>query len=157
MALLGHNELIWYFLTLPLFNPLKPSGAIWGNNSGSTLTQVMACCLMAPSHYLNPCWFLISSEDLWHSSESNFTSTKDTILYEFENYTLKITVPYPRGQWVNMQSHNHLFVCLSLDATVQLTENTLSTRFIFGADCAVIDCTTNISHTFMERLSFCHI
>ena len=26
---------------------------IWRQRSGSTLVQVMACCLMAPSHYLN--------------------------------------------------------------------------------------------------------
>ena len=32
----------------------------------------MACCLTAPSHYLNQCWVLIR-EVLWHSLESNFT------------------------------------------------------------------------------------
>ena len=32
-----------------------PSDAIWWHRSGSTLAQVMACCLMAPSHYLNQC------------------------------------------------------------------------------------------------------
>ena len=32
---------------------LWPSDAIWRHKSGSTLAQVMACCLMAPSHYLN--------------------------------------------------------------------------------------------------------
>ena len=36
--------------------------------SGSTLVQVMACCLTAPSHYLNQCWLIISKV-LWHSSE----------------------------------------------------------------------------------------
>ena len=33
-----------------------------GNNehrSGSTLTQVTVCCLVAPSHYLNDCWQII--------------------------------------------------------------------------------------------------
>ena len=33
---------------------------------GSTLAQVMTCCLMAPSHYLNQCWLIIS-EVQWHS------------------------------------------------------------------------------------------
>ena len=28
-------------------------------NPGSTLAQVMACCLTAPSHYLNQCWPVI--------------------------------------------------------------------------------------------------
>ena len=27
--------------------------ALWWDRSGSTLAQVMACCLMAPGHYLN--------------------------------------------------------------------------------------------------------
>ena len=29
---------------------------LWWHRSGSTLAQVMACCLTAPSHYLNQCW-----------------------------------------------------------------------------------------------------
>ena len=34
-------------------NSLWPSDTIWRHKSGSKLAQVMACCLMAPSHYLN--------------------------------------------------------------------------------------------------------
>ena len=34
--------------------------------SGPTLVQVMACCLTAPSHFLNQCWLIIS-EVQWHS------------------------------------------------------------------------------------------
>ena len=41
------------------FNPLRPSDAIWRHRSGSALFHVMACCLMAPSHYLNQCWLII--------------------------------------------------------------------------------------------------
>ena len=37
------------------FNSLGPSDAIWRQRSGSTLAQVMACCLTAPSHNLNQC------------------------------------------------------------------------------------------------------
>ena len=32
---------------------------IWWQRSGSTLASVMACCLMAPIHYLNQCWLII--------------------------------------------------------------------------------------------------
>ena len=39
---------------------------------GSTLSQVMACCLTALSHYLNQCWLIIS-EVLRHLSKNNFT------------------------------------------------------------------------------------
>ena len=41
-------------------NSLRPSDTIWRQRSGSTLVQVMACCLTAPSHYLNHCWLIIS-------------------------------------------------------------------------------------------------
>ena len=34
-------------------NSFWPCDAIWWHRSRSTLAQVMACCLMAPSHYLN--------------------------------------------------------------------------------------------------------
>ena len=43
-----------------LFNSLWASDAIWRHRSESTLAQVMACCLTAPSHYLNQCWLIIS-------------------------------------------------------------------------------------------------
>ena len=68
-------------------NPLGPSDTIWQHRSGSTLAQVMACCLMAPSHYLNQCW-LMMSEIWWHSPEGNFTGNAQDIClwYEFENY-----------------------------------------------------------------------
>ena len=48
------------------FNSLWPRDAIWRQRSWSTLAQVMACCLTAPSHYLNQCWLIIS-EVQWHS------------------------------------------------------------------------------------------
>ena len=55
-------------ILVALINSLWPSNAIWWQRSGSTLAQVMACCLTAPSHYLNQCWLIISKV-LWHSSE----------------------------------------------------------------------------------------
>ena len=43
-------------LAASCFNSLRPSDAIRRQRSGSTLAQVMSCCLTAPSHYLNKCW-----------------------------------------------------------------------------------------------------
>ena len=54
-------------------NSLWPNDAIWWHSSGSTLAQVMACCLMAPSHYQNQCWLDISKV-WWHIFEVNFMS-----------------------------------------------------------------------------------
>ena len=36
--------------------------------SGSPLAQVLACCLTAPSHFMNQCWLIISKVK-WHSSK----------------------------------------------------------------------------------------
>ena len=41
-------------------NSLWPGDAIWRHVTRSTLVQIMACCLTAPSHYLNQCWLIIS-------------------------------------------------------------------------------------------------
>ena len=72
---------------LQVLNTLWPSDVIWPHRSRSTLAQVMACCLMAPSHYLNQCWLLIS-EVLWHSPDSNFTENTEDIYRwnQFEIY-----------------------------------------------------------------------
>ena len=65
LFLVPFNNQWWECRTLS-FNSLWPSDAIWRQRSGSTLAQVMACCLTAPSHYLNQCWLIIS-EVQWHS------------------------------------------------------------------------------------------
>ena len=86
-----------------MFNTLRSSNTTWRHSSGSIilLAQVMASCLMAPSHYLKRCWFL-TSEVLLHSSESNFTvSVKANVMYnEFKNYTSKTFATSVRGQWI---------------------------------------------------------
>ena len=65
------------------------------HRSTSTLAQSMACCLTAPSHYLNQCWLLIS-EVLWHSLPSILTAPAQSCYYKFENYTFKIFATSPR-------------------------------------------------------------
>ena len=99
-----HNLALSHCYDLYL-NSLWPSDAIWCQRSWSTLVQVMACCLTAPSHYLYQCWLDIT-EVLWQSSDNNFTaSTQATILRnEFENFTSKIIVRSSRGQWVKLSS-----------------------------------------------------
>ena len=68
-------------------NTLLPSDAIWRLRFRSTLVLAMACCLTAPSDYLNQCWLPIS-QALWHSPENSFTArAQATILCnEFKNY-----------------------------------------------------------------------
>ena len=71
--------------------------------SGSTLVQVMASCFMAPSHYLNQCWLIISDVQ-WHSYEGNFTRDASNINHynQFENYITKILFKSPRANEINL-------------------------------------------------------
>ena len=88
---------------LYLLNSLWPNDAIWRHRSRSTLAQVMAYCLTAPSHYLNQCW-LIFSKVQWHSVEDNLT--RDSLPFnpwnKLENYLSKILFKSFRDQWVNV-------------------------------------------------------
>ena len=91
-----HPQTLWWDV-----NSLRPSDAIWRQWSWTTLAQVMACCLTAPSHYLNQCWLIIRGV-LWHTSESSFAGIAQGIDsgYEFEKDILKNIFKSPRGQWV---------------------------------------------------------
>ena len=88
------------------YNSLWPRDTIWRHGSRSTLAQVMACCLTAPSHYLNQCWLIIS-EVQWHSYKGYFTRDAATINDKnlFENYISKISFKFPRGQSLNDIEH----------------------------------------------------
>ena len=92
------------------FNSLWPNDTIWWHTYGSTLAQVMACCLTAPSHYLNQCWLHIS-DILWHSPESNFTiSAPASMLYsEYENHTFKVTATSCKDQWVKQKRNTYSY------------------------------------------------
>ena len=91
-------------------NSLGPSDAIWRQKSGSTLVQVMACCLTAPSHYLNQCWLIISKVS-WHSFEGNFTAGISAInqCNWLKIYSSKISLKSPRPQWLYTQGQHNLF------------------------------------------------
>ena len=56
-----------------LYNPSWLGDIIWRQRTESILVQVMAWCLMAPSHYLNQYWLTII-KIRWHSSQGNFTN-----------------------------------------------------------------------------------
>ena len=70
------------------FNWLSPGDATWRQGTRSTLAQVMACCLTAPSHYLNQCWLIIG-EVHWHPSQA---LSLDDVKIPIKKYRLKISV-----------------------------------------------------------------
>ena len=73
------------FITLIAYDPFWPSDTLWWHRSGSTLDQVMACCLTEPSHYLNQCWIVVNGIQ-WQARESNFTVSAKSIT-SIINYT----------------------------------------------------------------------
>ena len=67
----------------------------------ATQVYILACCLVAPSHCLNLCWFIISGV-LWYSPKNNFTGrAQDINLHnEFKFDAIEIVAASPRHQWV---------------------------------------------------------
>ena len=77
-------------------NLLWPSDAMWWHRTGSTLARVMACCLVAPSHYLNQCWLTISKVPC-HSSEGIIIRRSEDTITAFSwkqitEFLFKVTV-----------------------------------------------------------------
>ena len=91
-----------------LINSLSPADALWQHRFRSAVAHGPGK-LMAPRHYLNQCWIIIS-DVMWHSPEGNFTVSTQvtTILHvEFENHYFNIITTSPRGQfgkWVEAPS-----------------------------------------------------
>ena len=74
--------------------------------------------LTAPSHYLNQCWLLIS-EFLWHSSESNVTDiAQATILCNTFKYCTDKLLPHSPG--VNELTHwgRVTHICVSKQTSI---------------------------------------
>ena len=64
----------------------------------------MACCLTAPSHYLNQCWLIIGKVQ-WPLSDGNHKRGTSAMnhLYKLEEKNLsKISLKYARGQWLTI-------------------------------------------------------
>ena len=77
-------------------HPLWPSETIWRRRSGSTLDKLTACCLMAPSHYLNQCWLKITGISQFQLG--NFTENEEKTCWQkfkFKNKSLKILMHLP--------------------------------------------------------------
>ena len=82
----------------------------------------MACCLAAPSHYLNQCWLI--SKVPWYSPQGTaIKKFEDTNQWnKIENLIYKITSRSPKGQWVKhtpfykdlKMSLHHTYPCPTL-------------------------------------------
>ena len=113
-------------------NSLWPSDAIWRHRSGSAWSPVMACCLMAPSHYLNQCW-LVSEEScgMHQRAISHWVPQLLICMMRLKKILLKkITATYPRDWWVNfwkfLNSHWYLLWHIMTYFTGWLCGDTIS-------------------------------
>ena len=80
------------------FNSLWTSDVIWRYRTSSTLTQIMACCLMAPSHCLTNAGWLNINEVLKQTPDSNFTWSKISIhKLSLKVALLKLKLHFPGG------------------------------------------------------------
>ena len=104
-----------------LRNSLTHCGLVtsYGDINLSTLDHVMACCLMAPSHYLKidllQGWLIISKVQ-WHSSECNFTRDTSAIIHwnYLKNYLSKFCSNPPRANGLIAHILCVVYFCLVL-------------------------------------------
>ena len=85
-------------------NSLWPSDTTWRQSSGSTLAQVMVCCLTAPSHYLNQCWLVISEVQWYSYSISHGMPQPPIIKLRLKIAYLKFHSNFQRGQWIMLKT-----------------------------------------------------
>ena len=87
----------------------------------------MACCLVAPSHYLNQCGLFID-EVLWHSSQGKSTENAQDIhrWYELEKcWKITSTLPMGHRHLTHWGRVTHIFVS---KLTIIDSDNSLSPR-----------------------------
>ena len=125
----------------------------------------MACCLTAPSHYLNQCW-LITRGVLWHTSESSFAGIAQGIDsgYEFEKDILKNIFKSPRGQWVNRYirslpniSYNELVKSKDTDVPISRLNYSVKNKNTFLSLLRCVDWqNVYLSHCTQSSFTFIH-
>ena len=141
------------------------------HSSRSTLAQVLAWCLMAPSHYpcyRNQCWLLIV-EVLWHSPESIFTASAHAPILqnEFETILFKLLPHLPGSNELKFEwrggrvsgNHERFAYCIHVKPTNYNNKlcNTLPQYlfwFCYKASWVFAVLVNNAYHNFIEIWSF---
>ena len=139
------------------FNSLCPSDTIWRQRSESTLAQVMACYLTAPSHYLYQYWLIIG-EVQRHSyihiraisqemPQTSITMIRLKIIYR------KFHSNFPRANELIHTSRNvHIINHWFHYRTSQKLHNYVPRRFDFKAQTATSRvCQVRLQSTFEIR------
>ena len=107
------NILLWFLaITQYILISLCPSDTIGQHRSRSTLAELMACCLVAPNHYLSQCWLTSGRSCGINAKAISWEMLKISILDMNSKIDNTIAV-YPRGQWfdtVMYEGHEHISI-----------------------------------------------
>ena len=94
-----------YFNVFPVYSVsmlLHPSLPL---KSGSPLAQVMACCLAAPSHFLNQCWLIRFCVIPTRALSQRVPKLLCCIMNFLKNHNFRITAISPKSHWALPWSH----------------------------------------------------
>ena len=98
-SILGNSTLI-----INQVNSLRSSDAYMHCWTGSSLVQIMACRLSAPSHYLNRCWSIVNIVNWTFRNKLKWNFNRNSNIFiqeiEFEN-VCKMASILSQPQWVN--------------------------------------------------------
>ena len=124
----------WSLLHKHAYNidSLRPSDAIWWHRSRSTLAQVMACCLMAPSHYRNQCW-LIFSKVQWHPLEGNCTKIAQSLITKINNLKFHSNLPVDNELKYIFRPWQHCEISCKLSCYIETVHGHVTASGIFRA------------------------
>ena len=104
----------------------------WRYRSGSTLAQVMAWCLIAPSHYLNQWWLIIQAFGGIHLLAVSKGGLMNMICNICVNITLSKLLPHPPGANELIALSRGWRPCMSGHTCMALPTKSYTTVFIFS-------------------------
>ena len=102
--------------TLNMLNSVWPNDPIWRYKTGSTLSQVMACCLTAWSYYLHQCWLIVPSKsprvnDMFLKCDGCYgciSFRRRALKWGIESYTQRKKTDWRHKKFQHFSILNHL-------------------------------------------------
>ena len=124
---------------------------LWWHRTGSVLVHVMVYGLVAPDHFLDQCWLIISNI-LWHSSEAiSQEILKTSILNMSLRFTnLKLQLHLPRVNelficgWLNPRDRSGNKICNKFPSPNQWSLSNPDSSYIYVCLCLYGDRTRKI-------------
>ena len=118
------------FRTIVHVKSLWPNDAIWWQSSGSTWAQVMACCLTAPSHYLDQCWFIILKVSDVHLRVISFEISQPSVTkIGFKIIFLRFYWNVPGANELRVNNGSHWWPCPTCPRLSSESASDRSTQF----------------------------